>query len=207
MLENKYVFGAVGTLVVAVLVVIGIVYVTGRDSAPVSPTPPVVVPSETSAPGAPKSEGGPIEDGAGDEEGTPDPTPPPNTRTDEGGDHDAQMPEADRQKAISSAEQFWAAYSIRDPKARNEALRPLITAWLYERMAVDDTYRIPVVEPKRSAVVDSNYTSGVVVTQAADGQWFYVTVAFDPLAERWLVQRANPAPLHLIAKAQKELER
>lgn len=207
-MDNKYVFGGVGIAVVTVLVVIGIVMVTREGPDPNAPTTPPVV-TETPVPGAPSESGGPIEDGAGDdEEGEPtEPPVPPNTREDEGGDEETSMTAADKEKAITAGEAFWDAYSIRDAKKRDKALKPLVTEWLFERLSVDDTYKIPVIEAEESAVVDDNYTSGVVVTRSTDGDWYYALMAYDPGVDRWLVQRANPASLSLVKKAKEELAR
>lgn len=113
--------------------------------------------------------------------------------------------------AVTAASQrvsgrFWRAFSERDPKRRHQALKRVTAPDLVKRMRVNDTSRIPVVQPRRSVVLDGSFSSALVVTQAEDGSWWFVDAIQDPISEKWAVQRYESASQQMITDATKLLD-
>src|SRR5690606_11470502 len=67
------------------------------------------------------------------------------------------------------SEEFWKAFSERDPEARDTALAKVAVPYLARRMSVGSTSRIPVVTPVRSVIVDGTFSQATVVTEVRLG--------------------------------------
>lgn len=145
-------------------------------------------------------------DGHNEDDAEPTYTPT-NVPSPGGGDNNGSeaVPETERDAVLKQNTAFWAAFSIRDPKARDKALAKVAVPYLAARMSVPRTDRIPVVKPAQVAIVAGSFSSAYVVTQAATGEWWYVNFVYDPADESWGAQVYEPATSRMIADAKRVL--
>lgn len=208
---------------VAAVVVVVVVMVVGLtrgclDSQPPSAVPQGSGPTITTAPPASGEPAPPssststeeeLERGDGAEE-TPTAPAPTNQVSNPGGtdhDHDEETAPAEEIPALlERSNAFWTAFSLRDPAERDEALAEVAVPYLAKRMSVPSTERIPEVEPVRAAVVSGSFSTAVVVSEAADGAWWYVGFVYDPSTERWGAQEYERASPRMISDAQAQLD-
>jgi hypothetical protein len=197
-------------IAIIALVVVGLVR-ANTDESTQQPLEPGTMSTNTPRPSTPGVTSTPdLEHGDGAQHGDSGPTP--TNVPSEGTDHDDhdEVPADQVPYVIDRAGEFWAAFSVRDPKARDKALSKVAAPYLAKKMSVSATYRIPVVKPKRTAVVAGSYSLAVAVTEDTTGTWWYATFILDPIKDgqdAWNAQEYQKATPRMIADAQQILDK
>ena len=113
---------------------------------------------------------------------------------------DGDVPAHEEERVLRRAADFWRAFSLRDPRQRDQAIRQVAVPYLARLMQVRSTARIPIVEPDRQVIASGSFTEATVVSRAGT-TWWYVTLIFDPVSENWSAQTYERATPGLIMAA------
>lgn len=201
-----------GLIVALTVVAVVAAVIQTRDGlvAERQPTPPSVPsPAGSSSSAAPTTTPQPDLQRAdgGDPDATAGPTPTDVASPGGSDTHQDQVPAAEQPRLARRAAQFWNAFSTRDPDKRDKALAAVTVPYLAEQMMVDRTDRVPVLRPRRTAVVDGSFSSALAVTQMDSGQWWYVVFVYDPAEETWRAQEYEEATTTMARDAEALLRR